>query len=475
MTENNEHLALWGGRFTSGPSPELARLSKSTQFDWRLADDDIAGSRAHARALGRAGLLTADELQRMEDALDTLQRHVDDGSFAPIEDDEDEATALERGLIDIAGDELGGKLRAGRSRNDQIACLIRMWLRRHSRVIAGLLLDLVNALIEQSEKAGRTVMPGRTHMQHAQPVLVAHHLLAHVWPLLRDVARLRDWDKRAAISPYGSGALAGNTLGMDPRRIAAALGFTDSVENSIDGTAARDVVAEFAFVCAQIGIDISRLSEEIIIWNTKEFGYVTLDDSYSTGSSIMPQKKNPDVAELARGKAGRLIGDLTGLLAVLKGIPLAYDRDLQEDKEPVFDQIDTLDVLCPAVAGMIDTMTIHLDRLEELAPQGFSLATDIAEWLVKQGVPFRDAHEISGACVRLAEARGVELADLTDEELAQASLALTPEVRAVLTVEGSVSARRGRGGTAPERVREQIAEAEAGLANAREWAATALR
>ena len=320
-------------------------------------------------------------------------------------------------------------------------------------------------------RAGDAVMPGRTHMQHAQPVLVAHHLLAHVWPLLRDVARLRDWDKRAAISPYGSGALAGNTLGMDPRRIAAALGFTDSVENSIDGTAARDVVAEFAFVCAQIGIDISRLSEEIVIWNTKEFGYVTLDDSYSTGSSIMPQKKNPDVAELARGKAGRLIGDLTGL----KGIPLAYDRDLQEDKEPVFDQIDTLDVLCPAVAGMIDTMTIHLDRLEELAPQGFSLATDIAEWLVKQGVPFRDAHEISGACVRLAEARGVELADLTDEELAQASSALTPEVRAVLTVEGSVSARRGRGGTAPERVREQIAEAEAGLADAREWAATALR
>ena len=308
-----------------------------------------------------------------------------------------------------------------------------------------------------------------------RPVLVAHHLLAHVWPLLRDVARLGDWDKRAAISPYGSGALAGNTLGMDPRRIAAALGFTDSVEHSIDGTAARDVVAEFSFICAQIGIDISRLSEEIVIWNTKEFGYVTLDDSYSTGSSIMPQKKNPDVAELARGKAGRLIGDLTGLLAVLKALPLAYDRDLQEDKEPVFDQIDTLDVLCPAVAGMIDTMTIHLERLAELAPQGFSLATDIAEWLVKRGVPFRDAHEISGACVRLAEARGVELADLTDAELAQASSHLDPEVRSVLTVEGSVGARLGRGGTAPVRVAEQLDEARAGLAHARQWADTALR
>ena len=262
---------------------------------------------------------------------------------------------------------------------------------------------------------------------------------------------------------------------MDPRRIAAALGFSDSVENSIDGTAARDVVAEFSFICAQIGIDISRLSEEIVIWNTKEFGYVTLDDAYSTGSSIMPQKKNPDVAELARGKAGRLIGDLTALLAVLKALPLAYDRDLQEDKEPVFDQIDTLDVLCSAVAGMIDTMTIHLERLAELAPQGFSLATDIAEWLVKRGVPFRDAHEISGACVRLAEARGVELADLTDAELAQASSHLNPEVRSVLTVDGSVSARLGRGGTAPVRVAEQLDEARAGLAAARDWAVTALR
>ena len=300
MTENNEHLALWGGRFTSGPSPELARLSKSTQFDWRLADDDIAGSRAHARALGRAGLLTDDELQRMEDALDTLQRHVDDGSFAPIEDDEDEATALERGLIDIAGDELGGKLRAGRSRNDQIACLIRMWLRRHSRVIAGLLLDLVNALIEQSEKAGRTVMPGRTHMQHAQPVLLAHQLMAHAWPLIRDVQRLIDWDKRINASPYGSGALA----------------------------------------------------------------------------------------------------------------------------------------------------------------------TDIAEWLVKNGVPFRHAHELSGACVKLAEGRGQELWDLTDNDFIETFAAFLPAdkapgVREVLSSHGSVDSRNGKGGTAYGRVREQIADAKA--------------
>ena len=364
MAENTEYLALWGGRFTSGPSPELARLSKSTQFDWRLADDDIAGSRAHARALGRAGLLTADELSRMEASLDELQRRVDSGAFAPIEDDEDEATALERGLLEIAGDELGGKLRAGRSRNDQIACLIRMWLRRHSRVIAGQLLSLASALIDQSVKAGGTVMPGRTHMQHAQPVLLAHQLMAHVWPLLRDVQRLVDWDKRIDASPYGSGALAGNTLGLEPVAVARELGFGKVTENSIDGTASRDLVAEFAFVAAMAGVDISRLSEEIIIWNTQEFAFVRLDDAYSTGSSIMPQKKNPDIAELARGKSGRLIGDLTGLLATLKGLPTAYARDLQEDKEAVFDQVDTLEVLLPAFTGMIATMSFDHDRLQ---------------------------------------------------------------------------------------------------------------
>lgn len=466
MTENNEHLALWGGRFTSSPSPELARLSKSTQFDWRLADDDIAGSRAHARALGRAGLLTADELQRMEDALDTLQRHVDDGSFAPIEDDEDEATALERGLIDIAGDELGGKLRAGRSRNDQIACLIRMWLRRHSRAIAGLLLDLVNALVEQSEKAGRTVMPGRTHMQHAQPVLLAHQLMAHAWPLIRDVQRLIDWDKRINASPYGSGALAGNTLGLDPEAVARELGFSRVTDNSIDGTAARDLVAEFAFVAAMTGVDISRLSEEIIIWNTQEFAFVKLDDGYSTGSSIMPQKKNPDIAELARGKSGRLIGDLTGLLATLKGLPTAYARDLQEDKEAVFDQVDTLEVLLPAFTGMVKTMHFDSERLEEEAPTGFALATDIAEWLVKNGVPFRHAHELSGACVKLAEGRGQELWDLTDNDFIETFAAFLPAdkapgVREVLSSHGSVDSRNGKGGTAYGRVREQIADAKA--------------
>lgn len=472
---NTEHMALWGGRFSSGPSPELAALSKSTQFDWRLADDDIAGSRAHARALGRAGHLSAEELQRMEDALDELQRQVDSGAFAPIEDDEDEATALERGLIAIAGDELGGKLRAGRSRNDQIACLIRMWLRRQSRVVAGQLLDLADALIAQAKAAGKTVMPGRTHMQHAQPVLLAHQLMAHVWPLLRDVERLVDWDKRVNASPYGSGALAGNTLGLDPVAVARELGFAEVTANSIDGTAARDLVAEFSFVAAMAGVDISRLAEEIIIWNTQEFAFVTLDDAYSTGSSIMPQKKNPDIAELARGKAGRLIGDLTGLLATLKGLPTAYARDLQEDKEAVFDQVDTLEVLLPAFTGMVRTMKFDGARLEEQAPTGFALATDIAEWLVKNGVPFRHAHELSGACVKEAESRGVELWDLDDADFERIFAgfldpSVAPGVRAVLSTEGSVSARNGKGGTSPLRVREQIAAAQTRVEELRSFA-----
>jgi argininosuccinate lyase len=300
-------------------------------------------------------------------------------------------------------------------------------------------------------------MPGRTHLQHAQPVLLAHHLLAHCWPLVRDLERLADWDRRANVSPYGSGALAGSTLGLDPLLVARELGFADSSENSIDGTAARDVVAEFAFVAAQIGVDVSRFAEEIILWNTREFGFVTLDDSYSTGSSIMPQKKNPDIAELARGKAGRLIGNLTGLLTTLKGLPLAYNRDLQEDKEPVFDSVQTLEVVLPAFAGMVATLRFHTDRMAELAPQGFSLATDVAEWLVKQRVPFRNAHEITGSLVKFAEDDGLELSDLTDEQLAAVSPLLTPEVRSVLTVEGSVASRTGAGGTAPERVADQLA------------------
>ncbi len=462
--------ALWGGRFSGGPADALAALSKSTHFDWRLARHDIEGSRAHARVLHAAGLLDDAALAGMLDALDRLDADVASGAFVAADTDEDVHGALERGLLERAGDDLGGRLRAGRSRNDQIATLVRMYLRENARRVAGGVLDVVQALVDQAAAHPGAPMPGRTHLQHAQPVLLAHHLLAHAWPLLRDVDRLRDWDARAAVSPYGSGALAGSSLGLDPAAVAADLGFDRPVENSIDGTAARDVVAEFAFVAAMIGVDLSRISEEVILWATKEFSFVTLDDAYSTGSSIMPQKKNPDVAELARGKAGRLIGDLTGLLATLKGLPLAYNRDLQEDKEPVFDAVDTLEVLLPAVAGMVATLTFRTERMADLAPQGFALATDVAEWLVRQGTPFRVAHELAGACVRVCEERGIELWDLGDDDLAAIDPALTPGVREVLTVEGSLASRDGVGGTAPVRVAEQLEQARTALDAARAWA-----
>lgn len=450
---------LWGGRFEGGPSPELEALSRSTHFDWRLALYDLAGSHAHAKALGAAGLLTGEEELELHRGLDVLAERYTAGQLWAAESDEDVHGALERLLIEEVGPDVGGKLRAGRSRNDQIATLFRCYLLDNERVVTGLVLDLVQALADQAEANLGAIMPGRTHLQHAQPVLLSHHLLAHAWALLRDVDRLRDWRARVAgDSPYGSGALAGQSLGLDPELVARELGFTGSTANSIDGTASRDFVAEFAFVAAQIGIDVSRIAEEIILWATKEFDFATLHDSWSTGSSIMPQKKNPDISELARGKAGRLVGNLTGLLTTLKALPLAYNRDLQEDKEPVFDSIDTLRVLLPAFTGQVATLVYNTERMAELAPQGFSLATDIAEWLVREGTPFREAHELAGACVRVAEARGVELADLTDDEFAGISPALTPEVRLVLTTEGSVASRSGRGGTAPVRVAEQLAD-----------------
>ncbi|WP_176969000.1 argininosuccinate lyase [Amycolatopsis xylanica] len=462
-------MQLWGGRFASGPAEAMAALSLSTHFDWRLAPYDIAGSRAHARVLRKAGLLTDDELVGMLAALDTLAADVESGAFTPVLADEDVHTALERGLIERAGTELGGKLRAGRSRNDQVATLFRMFLRDAARRIIAGTLDVVEALVSQAQRYPDAIMPGRTHLQHAQPVLLAHHLQAHCQALLRDVGRLRDWDIRTAESPYGSGALAGSSLGLDPESVAAELGFDTSVDNSIDGTASRDFAAEFAFAVTMLAVNLSRIAEEVIIWNTAEFGYVTLDDAWATGSSIMPQKKNPDVAELTRGKAGRLIGNLTGLLATLKAQPLAYNRDLQEDKEPVFDSVDQLELLFPALAGMLGTLTFHTERLAELAPAGFTLATDIAEWLVRQGVPFRVAHEAAGESVRVAEARGVGLDELTDEEFEKINPALTSQVREVLTVEGSVRSRNSRGGTSPDRVAEQRTRLVERVSSIREW------
>ena len=320
-----------------------------------------------------------------------------------------------------------------------MATLYRLYLRDAARAVGGLVTDLQSALLDQAEAHPGAAMPGRTHFQHAQPVLLAHHLAAHAQALVRDVDRIRDWDRRAAVSPYGSGALAGSSLDLDPGAIAKELGLTAAAGNSIDGTSARDFAAELAFVLAMLAVDLSRWAEEVVIFTTAEFGYARLDDAFSTGSSIMPQKKNPDIAELARGKTGRLIGNLTGLLATLKALPLAYNRDLQEDKEPLIDSLAQLRLVLPAVTGMTATLTFDTERMAAMAPAGFSLATDIAEWLVRQGVPFRVAHEAAGECVALAESTGRDLHELTDAEFAAIDPALTPAVRDVLTVAGSLA------------------------------------
>jgi argininosuccinate lyase len=461
---------LWGGRFAAGPAEALARLSLSVHFDWRLARYDLRASRAHARVLHRAGLLTDAELDAMLKALGELDRAVQDGSFRPTVADEDVHTALERGLLERLGT-LGGKLRAGRSRNDQVATDLRLFLRDHVRLIVSRITELQTALIDQAVASGDTPAPGMTHLQHAQPVLFGHQLLAHVHAFGRDISRLRDWDRRTAVSPLGSGALAGSSLPLDPVALAAELGFDSAAPNSMDAVADRDFAAEFCFAAALIGVHLSRLGEEIVLWSSHEFGWIEIDDAYATGSSIMPQKKNPDVAELARGKAGRLIGGLTGLLTTLKGLPLTYNRDLQEDKEPVFDAIDTLVLVLPAMAGLVATLRVNADRLRSLASAGFTLATDLAEYLVRRGVPFREAHEVVGHLVVWCQVHDCDLDEVSDADLAKVSEHLTPDVREVLSVPGALAARKAYGGTAPERVAEQIAALRTAVEEHAAWAA----
>src|SRR5207248_10614427 len=415
MTQTDGPTRLWGGRFAGDPAEALARLSVSVQFDWRLAPYDLAASRAHARVLARAGLLTADELGRMLAALDDLEAACASGEFRPSIEDEDVHTALERGLLERLGT-LGGKLRAGRSRNDQVATDLRLYLRDRARGVATRLVELADALVEQAQRHVDTPAPGMTHLQHAQPVAFGHWLLAHVQALLRDLDRLRDWDARAAVSPLGSGALAGSSLPLDPVQVARELGFDSAAPNSIDAVSDRDFVAEFLFVAALVGVHVSRLGEEIVLWTSQEFGWVELDDAFATGSSLMPQQKNPDVAELARGKSGRLIGDLVAVLTMLKGLPLAYDRDMQEDKEPAFDAVDTLQLVLPCAA------------------------------------------------------RECALDDVADDELASVSAHLTPEVRSVLSVAGALAARRTPGSTGPGPVGDQLTVVGDRLDAWREWA-----
>ena len=458
MTE--DAATLWGGRFREPPAPALEALSLSVHFDWRLAPFDLDQTRAHASVLCAAGLLTADEFVAVQSAIADLRTAIADDTFTPLASDEDVHTAVERGLMERLGP-LGGKLRAGRSRNDQVATDFRLYLRAAAARVDAAVRDLQVALLDQAEAHIDCPSPGFTHLQHAQPVSFGHELGKHVHALQRDRERLADWRRRANVSPLGSGALSGSSLPIDPEAVATALGFDSAAANSIDAVSDRDFVAEFLFVAAMVGVHLSRLAEEVILMSSPEFGWARLHDSWSTGSSIMPQKKNPDVAELARGKSGRLIGNLTGLLATLKGLPFAYNRDLQEDKEPVFDSVDQLLLVLPAMTGMIATLQFDTERMAATAPQGYALATEIADWLVLRGMPFRHAHEVAGRCVQAAEARGVELWDLTDEELAAASPALTADVRRVLTTEGALASRATAGGTAPDQVRTQLATARA--------------
>ncbi|WGS51629.1 argininosuccinate lyase [Paraburkholderia sp. D15] len=460
---------LWGGRFKSGPSAALKALSRSEPSFFRLAPYDLAGSRAHAQELRRAGILGDDELQRLLAEMDRLQAQFLAGEIGPSDDDEDVHTFLERELTQRLG-ATGGKLRAGRSRNDQAANDLRLYLRAKARTLSHAVIDLQRALTEQASRHVHSVTAGFTHLQPAQPVVFAHHLLAHAQSIYRDIDRLADWDRRSARSPLGAAALAGSAICLHPELSAVELGYDAPCENSIDAVAARDHVAEFAFVASMLAVNLSRLSEEVILWTSRQFAWVVLDDGYATGSSIMPQKKNSDIAELTRGKAGRLIGNLGGLLATLKSLPLAYNRDLAEDKSAVFDSIDTLELVLPAMAGMIRTMRVDVDEMRRQAPLGFTLATEVADWLALRGVPFSEAHEITGALVRRCEEQGIELAQVSAATLTEVDARLDASVLAHLTLEAAVAARSGFGGTAPARVEEQIARLSAALDRQSAWA-----
>lgn len=448
-------MALWGGRFSDGPADAVFALSRSVHFDWRLAPYDLRSSLAHLEVLESSGLLSTEVAEAIRGGLHALISEVAAGTFRAIESDEDVHSALERGLMEKLGD-IGGSLRAGRSRNDQVTTDLRLYAMDHMLEVARQVLALQEALIAKAEEYGDAPAPGFTHLQHAQPILFGHEIAKHAHAFARDLDRIHDWLARTSVSPLGSGALAGSSLPLSPEKTAAALGFASSVANSIDGVSDRDFVAEALFILAMVGSHLSRIGEEWCIWATTEFGWAKVADAYSTGSSIMPQKKNPDMAELARGKAGRLVGNLTALLTTLKGLPFAYNRDLQEDKEPLFDSIDTILLVLPAVTGMVATTEFDREKMAMAAPLGFSLATEIADYLVRAHIPFAHAHEAAGKCVALCESSGRQLHQLTDAELVRIHPSLLPDVREVLTVHGALASRTTIGGTSPSSFAAQI-------------------
>ncbi|MGI9613005.1 MAG: argininosuccinate lyase [Acidimicrobiales bacterium] len=442
---------LWHGRFADGPAEALLAFTVSTPFDQRLAQDDIQGSRAHARGLHRAGLLDDVELKAVLSALDSTAMELAAGDLVFEPSDEDIHTAIERRVTELAGAP-GAKIHTGRSRNDQVATAMRLWTKQAlTDVIVGVL-DLQDVLLARASEAGTAYLPGYTHLQRAQPVLLAHHLAAHAWAFGRDVDRLFDARRRTDVSPLGAGALAGTSLPLDPAATATDLGFGEVFVNSLDVTSDRDFAAESLFAIAMVGVHLSRVGEEVVVWSSEEFGFLTLDDGYATGSSMMPQKKNPDIAELARGKSGRLIGNLTGLLATLKGLPLAYNRDLQEDKEPLFDSVDQIRLALIAMGGLLATATFETEAMASAANSDGPVATDLAEMLVVGGMPFRDAHAVVGALVRQSLDEGVALV-----ELAAAHPDLGDEARAVFEPGAGAARRTSPGGGGPGPVERQLA------------------
>ena len=453
----------WSGRFAEGADPTAEAFTASLSFDQRLWPHDLTGSTAWARALARAKLITEAELESLLAGLDAVRRELEGGTFPFRRELEDIHMNVERRLIEITGP-VGGKLHTGRSRNDQIALDERLYLRDILDHVDAGLVEVERALIAQAEKHGEAPMPGYTHLQRAQPVLLAHHLLAYVFMLERDRARFRDGRARVNVMPLGAAALAGAAFAIDREALARDLGFTAPSPNSMDAVADRDFVVEFLAHAAILGMHCSRLAADLTLWATSEFGFVEFSDAFATGSSIMPQKKNPDVAELIRGKTGRLYGNLTAALTVMKGLPLTYNSDMQEDKEPLFDTVDTLEAIFRVLPPLLGSLTFRTERMRDAAGAHYSTATDLADYLVRQGLPFRDAHEVVGRAVRHAITRGAELGDLPLEELRQFSPLIGRDVYPALTVEASLRARAVIGGTAPDAVRRQLAQAKALLA-----------
>ena len=453
---------MWGGRFSGAIDERMARFNNSYRFDWRMWHEDIRGSAAWARQIAAAGVITPTELDELLAGLAAVQAEFAAGTFVATPNDEDIHSAVERRLGELAG-AVAGKLHTGRSRNDQVATDVRLWTLGAIQRADAVLRDVQGALLAQAEAAGEALLPGYTHLQRAQPILLAHWLLAHFWPLQRDRERLQDCAKRTAVLPLGSAALAGTPLTIDRQALADDLGFSVPSRNSLDAISDRDFVAEFLFCAAMIGVHVSRIAEDMIIYSSSEFGFVMLDDAYSTGSSLMPQKKNPDSMELARGKSGRLIGDLVGLLTVLKGLPSTYNKDMQEDKEPLFDAADTLELTLSVVAGALATARFNTQRMRAALDDAM-LATDVADYLVARGVPFREAHKAVGTLVREAETRGVMLSALPFDVYRGVNMAFGEDTLDVFDPARSAASRTVPGATSPASVAAQLVQARAALA-----------